>query len=250
MTSVRLLAAALLAPMAFLAGCSRPSDVSLIGHWQAERISVYSAKLPIGPDIVVKEDRISNPATGMDLPIKGIERKGNEATVDFDYGLGVTFYFDSVDRVHIDVPLIGKIYYRRVNDNAPASAALASSIPGATSEAEVVQAAPPASDPAHQVASAPEKTNVPPAALRASQIPVAQVDVTSQSGADGAVTAHDSDYQKALAAAMAGQQDRALDYLNAAFRDGFRDFARLDAAPELADLRSDVRYQALVGRYR
>jgi hypothetical protein len=252
MTSFRLLAATVLAPMALLAACSRQSDVSLIGHWQAERMSVYSARLPVGPDIVVKEDQISNPSTGINLPIKDIERKGGEATVDFEYGLGVTFYFDGPDRLHINVPLIGKVYYRRVNDTAPTSVIQAASAPSPVPvlTTEVAKSAPPASDVTVPVVVQQPVNAAPEVVPATAQGPVEHGSAANPFSPDQPVRAADSDYQKALAAARSRQQDQALDYLNAAFRGGFRDFGRLDAAAELADLRSDVRYRALVARYR
>lgn len=248
MTSLRLLVAAVLVPPALLAACSRQSDVSLIGHWHAERVSLYSAKLPVGPDLVVKEDRISNPSTGIDLPIKNIERKGDEATVDFKYGLGVTFYFDDPDRLHINVPLIGNVYYRRVNDAVPTSAIQAASAPSPVTEA--AQSASPASRVIAPVV-ARHPVNAAPAVVPATMhAPAEHSSSANPFSPDQPVQGADFDYQKALAAARSGQQDQVFDYLSAAFRAGFRDFGRLDSAPELADLRSDVRYRALVGRYR
>jgi hypothetical protein len=251
MTSVRLFAAALLAPIAFLCACSRQADLSLVGHWQAERLSVYSAKLPVGPDIVVQEDRISNPETGVDLPIKGIERKGDEATVDFDYGIGVTFYFDSPNRLHIDVPLIGKVFYRRISDSQLAATAIRPSAAAAASASSLAQSASPAANTA-TVRAVSQMEEVPASAVQQepSEIYSGRVSTVTQPAREDQVTGSDSDYQMALNAARAGQQDQALDFLNVAFRDGFRDFGRLDAAPELDTLKADVRYQALVNRYR
>lgn len=250
MTSLRLLAATVLMPAALLAACSRRSDVSLIGHWQAERVSIYSATLPVGPDIVVKEDRISSPSTGIDLPIKNIEHKGGEATVDFDYGVGVTFYFDGPDRLHITVPLIGKVYYRRVSDTVPTSVVQHANAPSSVPTTEAVQSAPQASNVAAPVV-VQHPTNATPAVVPAAMRGPSEHGSAAKSfSPEVAAKGTDSDYQKALVAARAGRQDQALDYLNAALRGGFRDFRRLDAAPELAELKADVRYRALVDRYR
>lgn len=250
MTSFRLLAATVLTSAALLAACSRQSEVSLIGHWQAERVSVYSAELPVGPDIVVKEDRISNPSTGIDFPIRNIERKGGQATVDFDYGLGVTFYFDSPDRLHIKIPLIGKIYYRRVNDAVPASVVQGASAPSSVPATDAVQPAPQASNVAAPVVTQQPMNATPAVVQAAMNAPSEHGSSANPFSPEQPAQGSDSDYQKALVAARAGQQDQALDYLNAALRDGFRDFRRLDGASELAGLRADVRYRALVDRYR
>jgi serine/threonine protein kinase/cytochrome c-type biogenesis protein CcmH/NrfG len=47
-----------------------------------------------------------------------------------------------------------------------------------------------------------------------------------------------------------GDKEKALDTLQKAFDMGFRDFAALDASPYFTSLRSDPRFQQLVGRYR
>src|ERR1022692_1447431 len=47
-----------------------------------------------------------------------------------------------------------------------------------------------------------------------------------------------------------GDKEKALDTLQKAFDMGFRDFAALDASPYFTSLRSDPRFQHLVGRYR
>jgi serine/threonine protein kinase/Flp pilus assembly protein TadD len=47
-----------------------------------------------------------------------------------------------------------------------------------------------------------------------------------------------------------GKKEEALDELEKAFEEGYRDFSAIDASPHLAALRSDPRFQQLLRRYR
>ena len=58
------------------------------------------------------------------------------------------------------------------------------------------------------------------------------------------------DYDLAVMAARGGDSDGAIDHLSDAFKLGFRQFAELDSSLDFDALRSDVRFQALVARYR
>jgi eukaryotic-like serine/threonine-protein kinase len=57
-------------------------------------------------------------------------------------------------------------------------------------------------------------------------------------------------FQWCLAYAGRGDRQQALDELEKTLADGYRDFAAIDAAPQLATLRADPRFQALLRRYR
>jgi hypothetical protein len=214
--------AASLAAITIVAACSKSgTGPSILGHWQAERVSVYSVQLPIGPDIVVSNNEVLSPDTGASVPVKGIESKGDSTTLDLPYGVGLTFYFDGPDRMYLKVPVVGHIYYRRVTD------------PVRT-----------ATQPATQLAAQPAT------ARSDSQMPASAPGSTNSNATTrSAVAAGDVQYKLALIAARQGDTDAAIGDLNDALKAGFRRFDLLDAAPEMNALKNDVRYRALVARY-
>ncbi|WP_296658756.1 hypothetical protein [Paraburkholderia sp.] len=257
-----------LAVLALVAGCSKNDDASVIGHWRAERTQVYSLHLPIGPDIVISKDAIKSPDAQASIPLKRIERKGNEAVLDTAYGLGISLYFDGPDRVYVKVPFMGKVYYRRVPDGAMQAG-------GAADRLQDAAARPPGAAPisvpvvaaaAHPSQGTPQSRprEVAPASAPASTAAElmkkgeAALHAGAQTQAESLLTraqawpaAHPAvDYDLAVLAARRSDADRAIEYLNQAFKLGYRQFGALDATPEFSALRQDVRYQALVARYR
>ncbi|WP_460900802.1 hypothetical protein [Paraburkholderia jirisanensis] len=216
-----------------LGACSKPVEPGVLGHWRAERVTVFSAKLPVGPDLVIGEHRITSPGMDAELPVSGIERKGDETTIDLQYGVGLTFYFDGPDRMYLNVPVLGKVYYRRVADAPDAPGTQAAASHGQAAQMQPVQAAPQV----QQVQAVPP----PPAATAGPIVPPAPARATP---------AGYGDYQMALLAAQHGSTGDALQFLSDAFKSGFRDFAQLAAAPQFASLRADVRYKALVAHYQ
>ncbi|MEX3967394.1 hypothetical protein AB4Y42_35110 [Paraburkholderia sp. EG286B] len=262
MPPIRLAAIAAMVPLALAAGCSRSDDASVLGHWRAERMQVYSVKLPLGPDVVISKDSITSPGVDAKIPLDGIERKGDEAVLDTSYGMGISLYFASPDRVYLNVPIIGKVYYRRVDDSPVGTTDVATATAQHAVQA-VVPAGPsvitPAARPAEvrQVsAAAPVASNdtaqglmqQAEAALRAGEGAQAE---KLLSEAQTSPSAHPLvDYDLAVLAAERSDSDSAIDHLNQAFKHGYRQFATLDATPEFEALRRDVRYQALVARYR
>lgn len=262
MPPIRLAAIAAMVPFVLAAGCSKSDGASVLGHWRAERMQVYSVKLPLGPDVVISKDAIASPGVDARIPLDGIERKGDEAVLDTSYGIGISLYFVSPDRLYLNVPIIGKVYYRRVSDHAAEK-----------SEAETTKA-----QPAVPVVASAGPSVVTPMARPAEAVKVAavasvasndpeqglmqQAEAALRAGADeqaekllfqakASPSAHPLvDYDLAVLAAKRSDADGAINDLNQAFKHGYRQFAALDATPEFEALRQDVRYQALVARYR
>jgi hypothetical protein len=240
--------AAALAAILLAAGCSKADGPSIIGHWRAERVQVASVQLPIGPDIAINENEISNPDTDTGIPIKAIERKDNEVVLDFSYGLGLSFYFDGPDRMYVKVPLAGRIYYRRVADAAPVQAQTAA----ASAAVAPVRVAPSVVSVVAQdvVRSADSRTLVQQAeaAMRNGEAGRAET-LLAQAGQYA--LAHPAvDFDQATLAARSAQPDLAIEHLSDAFKRGFRQFDLLDSTQDFDALKSDVRYKALVARYR
>ncbi len=57
-------------------------------------------------------------------------------------------------------------------------------------------------------------------------------------------------FQRSLILAAQGRREKALEKLEQALAGGYRDFAQIDASPYLSSLRSDLRFQQLIRRYR
>lgn len=99
-----------------------PSKSSVIGHWKAESLGIDSLKLPIAPNVQITEDAlILITAEGQSMiPIESIDLAGPEVTLNFrgGNGAGLSFAFESRDRMYFTVPLLGtKIYYDRQRRN-------------------------------------------------------------------------------------------------------------------------------------
>ncbi|WP_143266388.1 TPR end-of-group domain-containing protein [Paraburkholderia caledonica] len=187
---------------------------------------------------------IVTPDTGASVRVTGVEVKGGTATVDMPYGVGLKFFFDGPDRMYLKAPLVGRVYYRRVAEPARASQlATSSTVVEATEEQ---QATAPAGK-RISVGVTPTPTQI---GLKASgsagPTTAFVVGTPGQSTGEPGAT----QYDRAVLAATQGQIDDAIDNLDSALKAGFREFAVLDSAPEMAELRKDVRYQALVARYR
>ncbi|MEM5439926.1 TPR end-of-group domain-containing protein [Paraburkholderia diazotrophica] len=244
-----------LTALTLFSACSKSSGPSILGHWHAEHVNVYSLQLPVGPDIVVSDNQILSPDTGASIPVTRIQNKDDTATVDLPLGVGLTFYFDGADRMYMKVPLVGRVYYRRVAEPAqavasqgsmradvqkPASAALVTG--------RVMPAEPSTGDITGQIGKAvtSKSADVNKQPQQGSQPDKPSATGTRQLEAD----AGSAEYKLALVAASEGDTDSAIGHLSDAFKDGFRMFNLLESAPEFNTLKKDVRYQALVARYR
>ena len=271
------LAALLLA--ALLTACGRDDGRRILGHWRAERVQVQSISLPMGPEFVVTPRELTSAEGDIRIPISSIEADGNVVTLGAPFGIGLSFYFEGDDRIYFDVPLAGRVYFQRVTDAppparanpAPAPQALAAApapvappppavpAPVVSTPAAVAPGQPAPAAPASAVAAAPRGNSTPArgpvdlirqaeqklAANAPAEAEALLAEARRQYGGDPMI-----DYHLAVLTLRQGDPDGAVRKLRDAFQNGFRDFALLDAATDLAPLRSDPRYQALVTRYR
>lgn len=249
-----------------LVGCSKPDGPSIVGHWRAERVQVLSAHLPIGPDFMVSEHELASPDAEVRIPIEAIETKRNEAIVDFAYGVGLSFYFDGPDRMYVEVPLAGKLYYRRIKDGsgsgsvtqaaaalpaAAASPAMNSAPTAAINTAMSKQPTLAGASTGTRVQSEPTyKTTIKQGELSMSQGQLSNAEtLLMQASAEPA--AHPAvDYDLALVKIQEADPDAAIRHLGDAFARGFRGFDIIDRDRSFDAIRSDVRFTALVSRYR
>lgn len=168
-----------------LVGCAKQDGKNIIGKWRTERLQVMSVKLPIGPELDITRTSLAA-GGGVSIPIAAITQDGDEVTLDTYSLIGMTFYFVGPDRMYLNLPVVGKIYYRRVDDGAVAA-----------------------------FRAMPSKPVLPaqPALLP-------QVSMVSQSGQ--AEPAYVHDYGRALILVKQGDADGAIHSLYDAFKHGFR----------------------------
>lgn len=120
----------LLALALLIAGCSQKVDErkKILGRWVAERYQFASLRLPIGPGLEIKERELITLENA--VPIESIEAVADKVVLNVPTGLGValglTFFFESNDRMYFDVPFAGKLYYTRVQEAPAAPAPVAS----------------------------------------------------------------------------------------------------------------------------
>lgn len=197
-----------------MAGCAREDGSRIIGHWRAERFEMMSLKVPIGPELTISRDTLVAGAE-VAVPIAAISQDGSEITLDLPMSFGLTFNLVEDDRMYVDLPLVDRIYYRRVPQ-------------GTQPVLAPVAAAAPVPEPAPVVAlkTAPVVANAAPISF-----PVSSV------------------YANALEAVRHGDHDMAVRLLHRAFEEGGVRPAEVQAAPEWLALRDDVRFQVLVARY-
>ena len=225
--------------MLLLAGCQRASETSLYGHWRAEQLRVQSLLLPIGPDLEISAHELYVPATATRLAVEGAERDGDEVTLHFKAGLGWTFRLVSDQRMVIDVPLLGPVYYQRVNTGPTAAA-----IPPADVTSTVAASASLAPSTSKVAAVAP---TLPAMASNERQIPPS---ATPAAARPLLVQNDDGPLASAQSALHRGDSDTALREIDQALRTQRTNALAVQAHPNLKGLHEDPRFQALMGRYR
>lgn len=248
-----------------LCGCAKEDEARILGHWRAERVKVLSLNIPISPEFVINRDELVALGTDLHIPIKSISHNGDESILNTHAGLGLSFYFENHDRMYFLIPLIGKIYYQRINDTPQDVRA----IPG-----------PPTANVSTEATTIiPQADTGQTAALKygGRAIPVPRVSDASDVGLQRLVRLAEKeleagnlvnaqtmlidakrlneqhpmvDYNLAVLRAKQADNEAAVRHLHDAFKHGFRAFAMLDHNPDLTALKSDVRYSALVARYK
>ncbi len=249
-----------------LTACGRDDGQRILGHWRADRLQVQSISLPMGPEFVVTPRELMSAEGDIRIPISSIEADGDVVTLGAPFGIGLSFYFEGADRIYFDVPLAGRVYFQRVADAV--QPARANPAPAPLAAAPAARPAPAPAAPPPAVATPTPAASVPQPAAEAPARGASTVDLIRQAEhkiAANALAEAEAllleasrqygddpmiDYSLAVLHMRRGDPDSAVRKLRDAFQNGFRDFALLEAATDLAALRSDPRYNALVTRYR
>lgn len=270
--------------VAVLSACGQEGSKRILGHWRADRLQVQSISLPMGPEFVVTPHELTSLDGEIRIPISSIKSEGNTVTIGIPLSIGLSFYFEDSDRIYLDVPLAGRVYYQRVADAVhPAQPRPAPQARDPAAVPAPISAQPPIANPSlspnplsePHLAHAPAgKPAVPaPIANLPAMLPTAPVGantddlirqaerkIASNTFSEAEALLSEArrhygddpmiDYNLAVLRIRQGDPDSAVRNLRDAFQNGFRDFARLDASSDFASLKSDPRYSALITRYR
>jgi hypothetical protein len=205
--------------LVLMASCSGKNAERIVGHWQSENFQLQGMGLPIGPQLDIDAHAMRVSGTELIVPITRMEANGDAVTLVVPAGIDLTFHFERTDRMYIDLPLLGPVYYqRRALDSTPTPTPPLAAAQAAVTTAVVIPAAVPVR-----------------AALAVAPDPAS---VAEQS------------FAGAVLSAKSNEPDAALRQLDDALRQGFSDWARLDANRTLQALRTDPRYDALMARWR
>ncbi len=201
--------------LVLLSACGQGDSQRILGHWRAEQFQVQGLSVPMGPEFVVSRNELRSPGGEVSIPLSSISAKGDTVTLNVMLGLGLNFRFESSDRISFEIPLLDgqRLYYRRV------------------------VATPSPDSPTGDRPAAPQDAKPEPATTASQSV--------ERPGSAGMI-----DYNQAVLHMRQGDADAAVRSLRDAFAQGFRDFQRLEASQDLAPLKTDPRYQALVTRYR
>lgn len=257
-----------------LGACSKSDGSRILGHWRADRLQVQSISVPMGPEFVINRQELISLDGDIRIPISSISEEGDTVTLGGPLGLGLSFYFENADRMYFELPLLGRVTYQRIPEGAQPARANPPPAPSLPAPDRPVALAPPAplaplaalpapapapapaivAPPAREVA-APVPSASPVDLIRhaerklaANELPEAEallVQARQQRGDEPMI-----DYNLAILRMRAGDEDAAVRHLRDAFQHGFRGFSLLDASADLAPLKTDPRYNALLTRYR
>ena len=100
-----------------LGACSKQGGERILGHWRAEQMQLQGLGVPMGPEFVVSPSELRSPDGDIHIPLSSISTEGEMVTLNLPLGLGLTFRFESSDRISFEIPLLAgqRIYYRRMS---------------------------------------------------------------------------------------------------------------------------------------
>lgn len=227
-----------LAGFGLLFGCTKQPAANIIGHWKAEDTQIQSLVISLGPDLEISERELVATGPDLRLAIEKIVAAPSEVTLKTAAGFGWTFFFDGADRMYADIPLVGKIYYRRVAANSrPADAPAAQpSSRGASSSLPIAPQGP--------------QTLVKAARLRMASGNYAEAQEQLAQAEQTYGRTPDILREYAALSSLASRPDDAVRLLDESLRAGFRPVQAIEDDPRFAAVRPDVRYRAVLDRYR
>jgi hypothetical protein len=229
-----------------LVACSKPESKNILGHWRAERVAIQSLRLPLGPEFVIDANSIRATDGSVEIPISGISTEGDIATLEGPLGVGFDFRFEGSDRISFDIPLAGRVYFERVK-NSPTTNRNAISAP--QRKQEQMPSAPAFNASAKSKGS--KTLNV--LLEQAHQALAANAFAETEALLTQARSLNKNeplvDFNFAILRMRQEAPDAAVRSLRDAFEHGFRDFPLLESSADLAKLKADPRYQALITRY-
>jgi hypothetical protein len=234
-----------------VAACSEAPAPSLRGRWEAEDLKIQSLALPSGPEFEVQETSVFLPGGNISLPFNSLEQKKGQATLRFPLGLGWTFFFEGPDRIYADVPFLGKVYYKRSTSGLLSAGNTAKPQPGPSIPVPVPTAQP---VPPSQAAVAPSPQAHPGSELlRKAGTLIAdrqfgEAEATLQQAELSGAPRGDLLLEMAALSSARDNQDDAVRQVSAALSAGLP-FSRVQSDSRLEQVRDDVRYRALAGRF-
>jgi hypothetical protein len=172
-----------------------------------------------------------------------MDANGDSVTLVVPAGIDLTFHFARTDRMYIDLPLLGPIYYQR-KALGPATTPTATATQTAATTLVVIPPAPVIA--AVTAARAASETPATPVAVIPADSPV----IVASAATPALVSNAQQSFSRAVILAENNEADAALRQLDDALHEGFRDWAQLDANQALQTLRTDPRYGALMARWR
>ena len=250
--------------VAGLAACSKRNEAQILGHWRANHLKIQSLSIPMGPDFIINKHELVSLDGAVRIPISSITVEDEVVTVSVPAGIGLSFHFEGADRMYFQLPFLDKVYFQRVSDTSASTSV--KPIPAPEPQEKAAITSPtiipvvPAND--RVVASQGNVTRQAGAALGSAVDLVRRAEQEMNENHLGEAEAllmqaqrqyaNDPivDYNLAIFEIRQGDKDASIRHLSQAFQHGFRAFSLLDASQDLSPLKADVRYGALLARYR